>query len=81
MRYITDDGEEYTANNEAELVDAMRATSWSQAPDAASWMKDTAAQLKEGMNFDVAHDTPGNFVRDLIRCGLLKEAPDEPAAA
>jgi len=73
-KYVTNDGERFTAANALEVVLHLRMTAWEKTDDShAKFMADMAARVQEqtGAVLDVSN--AATFVTGLLATGLLKE--------
>lgn len=74
MIVTTNDGKRLEAANSRELVELLRAESWSgSAPSQDKWMLEVALRATASTGKRVRSDTPTNFIHDLAKAGLLKK--------
>ena len=74
--FLTDDGKEFLARDEAHLVAQLRADSFTPSPSDAAFMRDVAERARfQDKRIVLRTDTTEHFVSDMIAAGLLSEAP------
>jgi hypothetical protein len=75
--YILEDGRRLKARRSRELVEMLRAESWiGRGGNSQEWMQDAAARAEATTGHHVRSNNEINFVRDLIKTGLIrKESP------
>ncbi len=73
-RYQTPDGELIEANSPLAIAEALRIGSRFDAhKPLQDFVKDMAARVNVSVERPVRHDTPDNFVSDLLAIGWLKK--------
>jgi hypothetical protein len=70
-KYKTNDGHQFEAETEEELVGLMHEMSLVQIETDEDWMRDVAEAATEQSGKEVRYDTPENFVFDLISIGFI----------
>jgi hypothetical protein len=74
--FLTNDGKEFVARDEAHLVALLRADSFTPSPTLAAFMRDVAERARlQDRRITLRTDTTEHFVSDMIAAGLLSERP------
>jgi hypothetical protein len=74
--FLTDDGKEFLARDEADLVAQLRASSFTPSSSPDAFMRDVADRARfQDQRIALRSDTPENFVSDMLAAGLLSERP------
>lgn len=69
---ITNDGQQFTAEDAAALVKQLHAASFSPAPSDNEFMFQTAQRAAVQSGYAVRYSTPEDFVEDLLKIGFIK---------
>lgn len=73
MKYKTLDGKFIEAESPTDLVQKLRADSFSPSDDLKDFMAQTSERCYEYNHANIRIDTPAHFVDDMLQCGFLKK--------
>jgi hypothetical protein len=71
-----DDGRVYTGNTEADLVSRLHSSSYSPGVTDGDFMRETANRVRLQTGKRVRHNTPENFITDLVKAGVINLATE-----